>query len=89
MKQTCVCGQSYWPNQSWIHVSHKQVVVNAPVDVVVNAPVDVVVNSRSKDRHKMTDERRSYVAQKMREYRKRKAKPASGIKHRQAVALHS
>jgi hypothetical protein len=81
MKQTCVCGQSYWPNQSWIHVSHKQ--------VVVNAPVDVVVNSRSKDRHKMTDERRSYVAQKMREYRKRKAKPASGIKHRQAVALHS
>jgi hypothetical protein len=81
MKQTCVCGQSYWPNQSWIHVSHKQ--------VVVNAPVDVVVNGRSKDRHKMTDERRSYVAQKMREYRKRKAKPASGIKHRQAVALHS
>lgn len=45
----------------------KRVVVHA--DVVVNK---VVVHERTRDRHRKTNERRAYVAQKMRELRARK-----------------
>ena len=49
----------------------KSAVVNAPV--VVNKPVAEVVNARTKDRHRKTLERSAYIAQKMREYRKRRS----------------
>ena len=48
-------------------VNHQEPAINT----VVNAS-NVVVNARSKDRHKKTEARAQYIAQKMREHRARK-----------------
>lgn len=63
------CRKEFYPNQGWIH--RGCVVVNG--EVVVNATNAVVVNGRTRDRHLRTPERAAYLAQKMREYRRKRA----------------
>lgn len=81
MKLTCSCGQSYWPNQAWIHRSHG--VANAASEDVANSMANTsdMANSASNNvanktyQYRDAEMRREYQREYMRKKRAKAAAP--------------